>query len=320
MKYFSFLVYLVAFIACHDDHHTEPELPQGQWTESHPFKGIPRTGGVSFTIGDVAYVGLGRTLSTATEALKDFWMYKDTTWTRIADFPGTERYGAVAFVLGNIAYVGTGYTPSTKNRADEFHHDFYAYDPSTGKWSDTPVTYLPPDAQGESNARKDAIAFSLNNKAYVGTGISPKNHALKDLYCFDGSTWTELYFPGEARYGASVFVIDDKAVICLGTSGANKTSYLADVNNPGMVCSPPPGKSEIPSGRRRIRPDSAGLCRSFHFGQNGRTNQRIYHDRDGPVSSYLLGIRYSKRSLEESQRSPCSYDKADVCCRLFLKR
>ena len=157
-------------------------------------------------------------------------MYKDTTWTRIADFPGTERYGAVAFVLGNIAYVGTGYTPSTKNRADEFHHDFYAYDPSTGKWSDTPVTYLPPDAQGESNARKDAIAFSLNNKAYVGTGISPKNHALKDLYCFDGSTWTELYFPGEARYGASVFVIDDKAVICLGTSGANKTSYLADVN------------------------------------------------------------------------------------------
>ena len=35
MKYFSFLVYLVAFIACHDDHHTEPELPQGQWTESH---------------------------------------------------------------------------------------------------------------------------------------------------------------------------------------------------------------------------------------------------------------------------------------------
>lgn len=230
MKYFSFLVYLVAFIACHDDHHTEPELPQGQWTESHPFKGIPRTGGVSFTIGDVAYVGLGRTLPTATEALKDFWMYKDTTWTRIADFPGTERYGAVAFVLGNIAYVGTGYTPSTKNRADEFHHDFYAYDPSTGKWSDTPVTYLPPDAQGESNARKDAIAFSLNNKAYVGTGISPKNHALKDLYCFDGSTWTELYFPGEARYGASVFVIDDKAVICLGTSGANKTSYLVDVN------------------------------------------------------------------------------------------
>ena len=60
MKYFSFLVYLVAFIACHDDHHTEPELPQGQWTESHPFKGIPRTGGVSFTIGDVAYVGLFR--------------------------------------------------------------------------------------------------------------------------------------------------------------------------------------------------------------------------------------------------------------------
>ena len=45
MKYFSFLVYLVAFIACHDDHHTEPELPQGQWTESHPFKGIPRTEG-----------------------------------------------------------------------------------------------------------------------------------------------------------------------------------------------------------------------------------------------------------------------------------
>ena len=85
MKYFSFLVYLVAFIACHDDHHTEPELPQGQWTESHPFKGIPRTGGVSFTIGDVAYVGLGRTLPTATEALKDFWYDKVTTKKRNAE-------------------------------------------------------------------------------------------------------------------------------------------------------------------------------------------------------------------------------------------
>ena len=129
MRYLSFLVCLVAFIACSDDHHTEPELPQGQWSESHPFKGTPRTGGVGFTIGDVAYVGLGYNIDEPTEALKDLWMYKDTTWTRIADFPGLERHGAVAFVLNNIAYVGTGYTPLSKNQADEFHHDFYAYDP-----------------------------------------------------------------------------------------------------------------------------------------------------------------------------------------------
>lgn len=128
--------------------------------ESHPFKGIPRTvrgqfyyrrrrcrPGAYFTY---SYRGIKRFLDVQRYDLDPYWV----------DFPGTENVTERLLCARNIAYVGTGYTPSTKNRADEFHHDFYAYDPSTGKWSDTPVTYLPPDAQA-GNARKDAIALTI---------------------------------------------------------------------------------------------------------------------------------------------------------------
>ena len=132
--------------------------------------------------------------------------------------------------------------------------------------------------------------------------------ALKDLYCFDGSTWTELYFPGEARYGASVFVIDDKAVICLGISGANKTSYLADVNIFDGITQEwyaPRPLVNLKSHQDDEEYDQIPRAYAIAF-----TSDKM----DGQTK------RYSKRSLEESQRSPYSYDKADVCCRLFLKR
>ena len=90
-------------------------------------------------------------------------------------------------------------------------------------------------------ARRDAVAFSLKGKGYVGTGIAKGAQVIKDMYCFDGTNWTSVGFPGDARCGASAFVIGNKAVICLG-AGATSGNYrydvlvydgdLEDVNNP----------------------------------------------------------------------------------------
>ena len=209
------------FTACHSNDDT-----WGDWSRSFSFGGFPRTGAVTFTIDDVVYVGLGFNiqLDQQDKTLTDFWMYKDRIWTQIADFPGEGRYGAVAFVVDGKAYVGTGYRPDQNTTTEQYFNDFYCYDPSTNTWSDAPVTYLPDGAV----ARRDAVAFSLKGKGYVGTGIAKGAQVIKDMYCFDGTNWTSVGFPGDARCGASAFVIGNKAVICLG-AGATSGNYRYDV-------------------------------------------------------------------------------------------
>ena len=237
MKRVNFLCLVLLglfFTACHSNDDT-----WGDWSRSFSFGGFPRTGAVTFTIDDVVYVGLGFNiqLDQQDKTLTDFWMYKDRIWTQIADFPGEGRYGAVAFVVDGKAYVGTGYRPDQNTTTEQYFNDFYCYDPSTNRWSDAPVTYLPDGAV----ARRDAVAFSLKGKGYVGTGIAKGAQVIKDMYCFDGTNWTSVGFPGDARCGASAFVIGNKAVICLG-AGATSGNYrydvlvydgdLEDVNNP----------------------------------------------------------------------------------------
>lgn len=229
MKRVNFLCLVLLglfFTACHSNDDT-----WGDWSRSYSFGGYPRTGAVTFTIDDVVYVGLGinNELDEKDKTLKDFWMYKDRIWTRIADFPGEGRYGAVAFVVNGIAYVGTGFRPAQENTDEIYYSDFYSYNPATKEWSQSPATNLPKEENGEVIPRRDAIAFSVNGKGYVGTGITKGARVIKDLYSFDGSNWESVGFPGDARCGASVFVIGQKAVICLG-SGASSGNYRYDVN------------------------------------------------------------------------------------------
>src|SRR6056297_2268354 len=79
------------------------------WTAATDFTGAGRSGAVSFTIGDYAYVGLGQ---DADNYYADFYKYDPSTdsWEQISDFPGAARADAVAFTVNGIAYVGTGYT------------------------------------------------------------------------------------------------------------------------------------------------------------------------------------------------------------------
>ena len=44
----------------------------GNWIKSSDFEGVTRSGAVSFTIGELAYVGLG---FDGDDYLQDFWSY-----------------------------------------------------------------------------------------------------------------------------------------------------------------------------------------------------------------------------------------------------
>ena len=173
----------------------------------------------------------------------DFKKYNlnDGTWTDVPDnFPGKGRHGAVAFVAEKggktYAYVGLGYISANQIqgsdgtaeiRAKEYLKDFYRFDPTDNSW--TKIEDFP----GE--ARRDAVAFTLDNYGYVGTGRADKALLFKDFYCFDPETETwnteELGFKGDQRYGASAFVVNGAAYVCLGAKGSG---YAQDV----IKCTP----------------------------------------------------------------------------------
>ena len=236
MRTFSLLVLAIlgfAFVAC-DDH-------LGDWAKAPEFSGRLRNQAVSFVIGDYAYVGTGFGVDLA--EYTDFKKYNlnDGTWTDVPDnFPGKGRHGAVAFVAEKggktYAYVGLGYISANQIqgsdgtaeiRAKEYLKDFYRFDPTDNSW--TKIEDFP----GE--ARRDAVAFTLDNYGYVGTGRADKALLFKDFYCFDPETETwnteELGFKGDQRYGASAFVVNGAAYVCLGAKGSG---YAQDV----IKCTP----------------------------------------------------------------------------------
>ena len=191
----------------------------GNWIKSETFPGIERSGAVSFVIDDAVFVGTG---FNGKDALQSFYKYSiKIGWEKIENFPGTARLKAVAFTANSKGYVGTGVD-------DEDHRlkDFYEYTPAlndagkeVGTWNKTAITTFP----GER--RQDAIAFSIDNIGYVGTGYGwlegEDRSLLKDFYKFKNGTWSEITFKGEKCRNTTSFVIGKKAYIVSGEGSAD---------------------------------------------------------------------------------------------------
>jgi N-acetylneuraminic acid mutarotase len=79
--------------------------------------------------------------------------------------------------------------------------------------------------------RYGAVAFVINNVAYVGTGSTQSETYTKDFYKYDPETdtWAEISsLPGLARSNAVAFVIDGKGYVGLGASASASTPSLVD--------------------------------------------------------------------------------------------
>src|SRR3972149_1901515 len=79
----------------------------------------------------------------------------------------------------------------------------------------------------EGVARTDAVAFTIGNKAYVGTGYDGSNR-LNDFWEYDPvtNTWDSIAnFGGTARYSAVAFAINNKGYVGTGYDG----NYLKDI-------------------------------------------------------------------------------------------
>ena len=187
------------------------------------FPGDARNNAVSFVIGDTAYVGTGDKGSTT---LTDFWKYvpETNTWSQITDFPGIKRTGAVAFTLNGKGYVGLGKSGSGDN-ADRYK-DFYRYDPTTKQWE--VVTAF------GGTARNNAVAFTIDGAAYVGTGEDAHRQYTDDLWKYDPNlnSWSLVgNLPLYPRSEAIAFSINGLGYIGCGLrSGFNFANNMYEFN------------------------------------------------------------------------------------------
>ncbi len=199
-----YTIFCVAMTNCTDDPEDEPTL--GNWTRTTPFKGRPRSGAIVFTVGTKAFVGLGY---DGDDYLSDFYAIDINSgfWDGRASFPGQPRERAVAFSINGKGYVGLGYN---RNEDKEELGDFWEYDPDANTWNQV--------ADFGGTARYNAIAFSIGDRGYVGTGYDGDQYN-SDFWEYDPATnfWREVKsYPGEKIEGGFALIVNSKAYICGG--------------------------------------------------------------------------------------------------------
>jgi N-acetylneuraminic acid mutarotase len=224
-KLFLVMFVLVLFMGCKK---SSTAVYVGNWTAASSFEGISRGNATSFVIGDKVYLGMGfnnqQTNTALNPYLSDFWMW-DTAkdfWTKLSSFPGSPRIGAVSFVINGKGYMGCGYNGSTKLK------DFWEFNPADNSWTQK-ADFAHDGISTDDKSRYGAIAFTLGNYGYVGTGKGNDDNNMRDFYKYDPSndSWTQIAsMGGDGRMGAVSFTYDGKAYV---TTGVNNGISLLDM-------------------------------------------------------------------------------------------
>ncbi len=173
-------------------------------------------------------------------------------WKALGSFNET-RFCAVAETVGEKIYAGLGYNG---NGFTTVTNDWYEYDVATNKW--TMKQSFP------SDARANAVSFSINGKIYVGLGTnynrSNKEQTYTDLFEYDPATdkWTaKADFPSVGRDQAVFFTIANKGYVGTGnTSPSSAATVTSDFWEYDPATNKWTAKADYPSTPR---------CRAFGF-------------------------------------------------------
>lgn len=157
------------------------ELPFRQENQSRNQK---RTEAVSFTIDDIAYAGMGKSLPYYNN---DFYRFLPPSgeetmgvWEFVGQLPGDGRAEGVAFALNGKGYMGLG-----SNFSGRYFNDFYEFDPGSQVFRVRQS--LPADG------RLAAVAFGIGPYGCVCTGLRRIENEGNDGTISLGSCW--LYIP-----------------------------------------------------------------------------------------------------------------------------
>ncbi|MBL1280349.1 MAG: T9SS type A sorting domain-containing protein [Fluviicola sp.] len=191
---------------------------QDQWIIKDSINGAPRSAAASFVANGEGFIVTG--LDDSGFRRKNYsYTYWQDDWDSEPSLGGLNggglaRGSASGFSIGTKGYICLGQTAT-----GPFMRDLWEYDAITKVWTQKA------DFIGE--ARRSAVAFTINGLAFVGTGISI-NGLKKDMYKYNSFTnsWIQMNdFGGSARQQAVGFSMDNLGYIGTGDDGVYKNDF-----------------------------------------------------------------------------------------------
>ena len=212
-------------------------------------------------------------------------------WKALDSFNET-RFCAVAETVGEKIYAGLGYN---SNGFFTVTDDWYEYDVATNKW--TKKQSFPTDA------RANAISFSINGKIYVGLGTNynraDKVQTYTDFFEYDPATdkWTaKADFPTAGRDQPVFFTIANKGYVGTGnTNPSSATSVKSDFWEYDPATNKWSAKADFPSTSR---------CRALGFAIGNKGY--LGGGEDSNVSKLSDFFEYDPTTNSWKQKSPIS--------------
>lgn len=251
----------------------EKRVEDGWKLISNP--GIPMTRACAATLNGAACIGFSceEPPCFSSELSSQFWKFTPGSsggeWEMLPALAAHSRINGVAFGVNGVLFTGMGEYFDPGLNENFVLSDFNAFSVANQQWQ-LNFDYSPP---GYGRPRSGAVAFVVNNQAYIGTGAlrnSINEIEFNSFLAFDpsqpsGQRWRQVAgLTGPARTDAVTFVIGNKAYVIGGVSGG--TQLLSDC----WEFTPPANAGE--QGTWRALPDFPDKARfdAVGFAANGK--------------------------------------------------
>jgi len=191
---------------------------QDQWLQVDSINGAPRSVATSFVLNGEGYAIGGLDIDGFKRKMYSY-DYVTDDWDDEESIGGANGDGLNRGSASAFSAHGKGYVCLGQGLSNGFFKDLWEYDPITHTWSQK--------ANFMGSARRQAVAFSIDNIGYVGTGYDA-NGFTKDFYKYDPTTnaWTQLNdFGGTARKEAVGFSMGAQAYVGTGDDGVLKSDF-----------------------------------------------------------------------------------------------
>jgi N-acetylneuraminic acid mutarotase len=203
----TFIITLSSFLFSLSSAHA-----QDVWTQKDSVNGPPRSSCASFVLDGEGWVVSGLDIIDFNRKMYSYDIDQDD-WDSEESIGGVNgsglnRGGAIAFSADGKGFVGLG-----QGNTAPFYSDLWSYDPESTVWTQK--------ADFIGSARRQAVAFTINDIAYVGTG-QDQDGFTKDFYAYDATTntWVQIAdFGGTARKGAVGFTMGAQGYVGTGDDG-----------------------------------------------------------------------------------------------------
>jgi hypothetical protein len=178
------------------------------WTQMASSPGPVLDLPICMVIGNMAYIGIGQTLSaTASSSSSQLWQYdpQNNNWTRKADIPDTLLDGAFGLGIGSVGYAGLSMgTLGTKG--------WWQYNPNNDAWTRK--------ADYPGSEMQWGTGFAVNGKIYSGLGNVLGPGGNNQWWQYDTATdaWTaKNSFPGNVPFFGAAFTLSGKGYVAGGS-------------------------------------------------------------------------------------------------------